>query len=77
MIYDCFIFRDELDILEIRLNILNNVVDRFVICEANKTFTNQLKPYNFYNNSKRFEKFLDKIIYLPRCKKTKTQALSK
>lgn len=65
MIYDCFTFRDELDILEIRLKILDSVVDKFVICEANKTFTNKLKPYNFIENYERFNKWADKIIYLP------------
>ena len=64
-IYDCFTLRDELDVLELRLNILDGVVDKFVICEANKTFTNQDKPYNYHNNRSRFEKWADKIIYLP------------
>ena len=40
MIYDCFTFRDEFDMLEIRLRILDRVVDKFVICEADRTFTN-------------------------------------
>ena len=39
MIYDCFSFFNELDILEMRLNILYNYVDYFVITEANKTHT--------------------------------------
>ena len=33
MIYDCFSFFNELDILEIRLNTLNEVVDKFVLVE--------------------------------------------
>jgi beta-1,4-mannosyl-glycoprotein beta-1,4-N-acetylglucosaminyltransferase len=65
MIYDCFIIRDELDLLELRLQILDKVVDKFVICEANKTHTNKLKPYFFIENVSRFEKWMDKIIYLP------------
>ena len=31
MVYDCFQFFNELDILKIRLNVLAPVVDRFVI----------------------------------------------
>ena len=31
MIYDCFMFFDELDLLEIRMNILDPVVDFFVV----------------------------------------------
>jgi hypothetical protein len=33
MIYDGFTFFNELDLLEIRLNVLNEVVDKFVIVE--------------------------------------------
>ena len=39
MIYDCFPFFNELDVLEIRLNILYDTVDYFVITEADKTNT--------------------------------------
>ncbi len=38
MIYDCFAFFNEMDLLEIRLNTLNDVVDRFVLVEATRTF---------------------------------------
>lgn len=38
MTYDCFKFFNELDLLEIRLNTLNDVVDRFVIAEATRTY---------------------------------------
>lgn len=65
MIYDCFTFRDEFDMLEIRLRILDRVVDKFVICEADRTFTNQPKPYNLLANKDRFKQWEDKIIYLP------------
>ncbi len=65
MIYDCFTFRDELDILELRLSILDKVVDNFVICEANKTFTNQPKDYIFLKEFERFEKWIPKITYCP------------
>jgi beta-1,4-mannosyl-glycoprotein beta-1,4-N-acetylglucosaminyltransferase len=64
MVYDCFPFFNELDVLELRLNILNGVVDRFVIVESDRTFSNKLKPFNFENNKRRFEAFLDKIIYI-------------
>ena len=65
MIYDCFTLRDELDMLELRLSILDRVVDNFVICEADKTFTNQPKPYTYLENIERFEKWAPKITYLP------------
>ena len=34
MVYDCFTFYNELDLLEIRLNVLEGVVDRFVLVES-------------------------------------------
>lgn len=64
MIYDCFTFFNELDILELRLNILYNHVDKFVIVEANKTHTGNDKEFIFEANKSRFEKFLDKIEYI-------------
>ena len=64
MIYDCFTFFNELDILELRLNILYKYVDKFVIVEGNKTHTGKDKDFIFEQNKNRFEKFLDKIIYI-------------
>lgn len=64
MIYDCFTFFNELDLLEIRLNVLNEVVDKFVLVESNKTHSGKEKPLYFENNKKRFNTFLDKIIHI-------------
>ena len=44
MVYDCFQFFNELDILKIRLNVLSPVVDKFVISEATETFSGLPKP---------------------------------
>ena len=64
MIYDCFMFFNELDVLEVRLNELDNVVDKFILVEATKTFTNQDKPLWFEKNKQRFAPFLDKIDHI-------------
>ena len=64
MIYDCFHFFNEIDMAEIRFNILNDVVDKFVVVEANKTHTGIEKPFIFEKEFSRFEKFKDKIIYI-------------
>ena len=64
MIYDCFTFFNEFDLLEIRLNELYSVVDKFVLVEATKTFSGLDKPLYFSENKKKFDKFLDKIIYV-------------
>ena len=61
-IYDCFNFFNELDILELRLNILYDTVDFFIIVESNLTHSGQNKPFYFEENKDRFSKFLDKII---------------
>ena len=62
-IYDCFSYWDEDLLLDLRLNILNDYVDYFVIVEGNKTWQNNSKELRF--DIKRFEKFKKKIIYVP------------
>lgn len=62
MIYDTFSFFNELDLLEIRLNILNKYVDYFVLCESPKTFSGLNKPLYFKENKNRFTKWKKKII---------------
>ena len=63
-IYDCFLFFNELDLLEIRLEILYEKVDFFVISECDSTFSGLKKPFYFEENKNRFTKYLDKIIHL-------------
>jgi beta-1,4-mannosyl-glycoprotein beta-1,4-N-acetylglucosaminyltransferase len=62
-IYDCFIFNNELDLLELRLNILDDVVDKFVIIEGKKTFAGNDKESIFLKNKEKFSRLEDKIIY--------------
>jgi beta-1,4-mannosyl-glycoprotein beta-1,4-N-acetylglucosaminyltransferase len=62
-IYDCFIFFNELDLLELRLNVLNESVDFFVIVESAITFQGEDKEFYFQNNRERFAKFESKIIH--------------
>lgn len=64
MIYDCFPFFNELDILEIRLQELNDVVDKFVLVEATKTFQKKDKPLYFAENRELFREYDDKIIHV-------------
>ena len=64
MIYDCFQFFNELDILKIRLNVLSPVVDRFVISEATETFSGLKKPLYYEENKEMFAEFQDKIIHV-------------
>ncbi len=62
-IFDTFLFFNELDLLEIRLETLYDYVDYFVISEASKTFSGKNKPLYFNENKERFKKFSGKIIH--------------
>jgi beta-1,4-mannosyl-glycoprotein beta-1,4-N-acetylglucosaminyltransferase len=62
-VFDCFRFFNELDILEMRLNILNDVVDYFVISECPYTISGNEKPLYYLENKERFEKFNHKIVH--------------
>ena len=60
-IYDCFMFFDEEMLLDLRLNILDKYVDKFIITEA--TYMHSGKPKKLIFNINNFKKFKDKIIY--------------
>ncbi|MBO5564538.1 MAG: glycosyl transferase GT17 family protein [Lachnospiraceae bacterium] len=64
MIYDCFQFFNELDMLKIRMHIMDPIVDYFVISEANETFSGLPKPYYYEENKEMFSEFADKIIHV-------------
>ena len=60
-IYDCFTFFNEFDVLEIRLQELADVVDRFVLVEADRTYAGEPKPCYFLERRDEFSAFADKI----------------
>lgn len=64
MIVDSFIFNNEVDLLEIRLQTMDPFADRFVIVECGQTFQGGSKLFNFEMNKSRFKQFLHKIIYV-------------
>lgn len=61
MTYDCFMFFNENDILEIRFNEHWNFVDKFIIVEVAETHTGLKKDLLF--DHERFKKYSSKIIY--------------
>ena len=61
-IYDCFMYFDEDLILDLRLNILNEHVKKFVITESTYLHSGRQKKLNF--DYKNFPKFKDKIEYI-------------
>ena len=61
-VYDCFMYFDEEIVLDLRLNMLNEFVDYFVIVESLFTHRGEKRKLKF--DHKKFEKFKNKIIYL-------------
>ena len=61
-IFDCFMYFDEEQVLDLRLNVLYQNVDYFVIVES--IYNHKGEKRNLLFNSQKFEKFNDKIIYL-------------
>ncbi len=61
-IYDCFMYFDEDMILDLRLNILNQYVKKFVITESVYTHNGKKRDLKFDINN--FKSFKDKIEYI-------------
>jgi beta-1,4-mannosyl-glycoprotein beta-1,4-N-acetylglucosaminyltransferase len=60
-VYDCFMFANELDVLEIRMNELKDVVDHFVVAEAPTSQSGVVKALHLTNNMARFDHFGDQL----------------
>lgn len=45
MLVDCFPYFNEKELVALRVNYLKNVVDGFILCEANRTHKGEAKPY--------------------------------
>ena len=61
-IYDCFMYFDEDLLLDLRLNILQKYVKKFIITESTFLHSGKTKKLNF--DIKKFSKFKDKIEYI-------------
>ncbi len=61
-LYDCFMYNNEDELLEVRLNILNKFVNKFIIVESLYDHQGKKKKLNFKIN--KFIKFKKKIRYL-------------
>tara|TARA_Y100001963_G_C6784471_1_gene451833 strand:+ start:2158 stop:3072 length:915 start_codon:yes stop_codon:yes gene_type:complete len=61
-IYDVFMFFNENDLLEIRLNEHWDFVKKFIIIESLQTHMGNPKPQNF--DKERFEKYSEKLHYI-------------
>lgn len=63
-VWDTFLFYNELDMLQCRLETLDEVVDRFVLCEGNITNAGQWKPSYYEDNLERFKPWADRIVHV-------------
>ena len=63
-VFDCFKFFNEIELLDLRLMVLNEYVDFFVLVEANKTHTGKKKEFIFEKNKDQFSDYMNKIIYV-------------
>lgn len=61
--FDCFLFFNELDLLDLRLKTINDEVDFFVIVESTLTFSGKPKKLYFDENQSRFKDYKKKIIH--------------
>ena len=61
-IIDCFLFYNELDMLEFRLTELNEHVDYFIILDSDFDFAGNKKDSMFELNKNRFDSWKEKII---------------
>ena len=60
-IYDCTTFYSEDMMLDLRFNILNEYVQKFIVIESTFSHSGNKKKLNF--DIKNYPKFKDKIIY--------------
>ena len=63
-VYDCFTWWCELDLLKLRLSILDPFVDYFVIVESRQTFSGNPKPLYLQENIEQFAMWKDKLIII-------------
>lgn len=63
-IIDCFLFNNELKLLELRLLELYDIVDYFVLVESEFYFSGNKKPLHYLKNKNKFLKYNDKIIHI-------------
>jgi len=61
-IFDCITYFDEPLLFDLRLNILNEYVDEFIVCEATFTHSGQKKKINFNKNN--YPNYSNKITHV-------------
>lgn len=63
-VIDCFVFNDEIEMLKLRLSLLNNFVDKFILVESRYTHSGNKKSVTFDENKNFFADYLNKIEHI-------------
>src|SRR3990167_1621609 len=63
MTYEVFTYNGEMKVAQLHLAIMDSSVDRFIIVEANKTFSGKDKPLYFSRDNHFFKQWWKKIDY--------------
>lgn len=63
-IYDVFPFNNELDLMLLRMHLLDSLVDYFVVSESSLTFSGLNKPLHYLANKTMYSEFESKIIHV-------------
>ena len=63
-IWDVFMYRDEVDMLECRLRELDGKVHRHVLVESRTTHRGDPKPLHYMENRERFAPWADRIVHI-------------
>jgi len=61
MIIDIFPFFNELDVLELRLRVLEDIVDQFIVIQSEETHSGLLKPIYFNPEDARWKEWSNRI----------------
>ena len=61
-IFDCTTFYSEHLMMDIRFHVLNDFVEKFIVCESTYSHSGKKKKLNFNINN--YQKFKDKITYI-------------
>lgn len=64
VVWDCFIFYNELEILERRMHYLDSAVDKFVVVESSVTHKGTPKPSFYQDNKERYAQWAHKIHHV-------------
>jgi len=65
MVIDVFTFNGETKLLQLHLAVLHDYVDKFIVVEANRTFTGHDKPMYFSRIEQFIKPWLKKVEYYP------------